>query len=56
MSFKLSSNQKIACVTVIFDMKIISLFCVSGEFRSKTQSPVQIKDIFQPGSISLSNG
>ena len=40
---KLSSFQKITCITAIADNKIISALCVSGVLCSSPQSAAQIK-------------
>ena len=43
---KLSSVQKIICISAITDKKIISAFCVSGVYYSPPQSTVQINNLF----------
>ena len=48
---KLSSFQKIICITANVDEKAISVFCVSGVLCSPPQSAVQIKYLLQLGSI-----
>ena len=40
---KLFSVQKVTCITVIADKKLICLFCASGVLCSPPQSAVQIK-------------
>ena len=42
-SQKLSSVQKLTCITAIADKKIIRVFCMSGILCSPPQSAVQIK-------------